>query len=67
MNTHIKRRKDKIAKLFPRLGEHQGVPYIQYNENDYWVSLRTGIPIIRGNSSMINVLSVGDSVKLTQQ
>lgn len=67
MNTHIKRRKDKIAKLFPRLGERQGTPYIQFNENDDWVSLRTGSTIFKSFSSEINILSIGDSVKLTQQ
>lgn len=67
MNTHIKRRKDKIARLFPRLGEREGIPYIQYNENDHWVSLRTGSLLFKTFSSEINILSIGDSVKLTQQ
>ena len=67
MNTHIKRRKDKIAKLFPRLGERAGVPYIQYNESSVWISLRTGSPLSRLMDNQIKVLSIGDSVKLTQQ
>lgn len=67
MNSHIKRRKEKIAKLFPRLGERQDVPYIQFNENSDWVSLRTGSALLSSFSHEVNILSVGDSIKLTQQ
>jgi len=67
MNTHIKRRKDKLAKLFPRLGERAGVPHIQYNPDTTWISLRSGAPLPGHLSDQISILSIGDSVKLTQQ